>query len=177
VFAVLIAVLVLDLRPPTVPTFESRLSLWHTWLSYGVSYLFIAIPWANHCRLTRYSTEETSRLLWFNFAHLFSGSLIPLATVWLAVSKLSPQPVAFYTGVFFLVNLMYVFLIWELLGEGSSTNIAKLARHIICIRSISTHCLFAVAAAVALKYSFVGLGVCCCCLVVYLEPDRPGAKV
>jgi len=43
VFAVLITVLVLELRPPELPTFEALLSLWSTWLSYAVSYLFIAI--------------------------------------------------------------------------------------------------------------------------------------
>ena len=43
VFAVLITVLVLELRPPELPTFSALLSLWPTWLSYAVSYLFIAI--------------------------------------------------------------------------------------------------------------------------------------
>jgi uncharacterized membrane protein len=175
VFAVLITVLVLDLRPPEVPTFDGLLSLWHTWLSYGVSYLFIAIVWANHHHLMRYSTVATPRLMWVNFAHLFSVSLIPLSTAWMAVSKLSPQPVAFYASVFFLVNLTYIFLISELIGERSSTDITKRARRIMQIRSTSTLFLFAVAGAVALKYPLVGLGVCCCCLLVYLKPDPPGA--
>ncbi|PYL81822.1 MAG: DUF1211 domain-containing protein, partial [Verrucomicrobia bacterium] len=47
-FAVLITVLVLELRPPEQPTFEALLERWPTWLSYAVSYLFIAIVWANH---------------------------------------------------------------------------------------------------------------------------------
>ena len=99
VFAVLITVLVLDLRPPEFPTFKSLLSLWPTWLSYLVSYLFIAIVWTNHHHLMRYATEATPNLVWFNFAHLFSVSLLPLATAWMAVSELAPQPVAFYAGV------------------------------------------------------------------------------
>ena len=77
-FAVLITVLVLELRPPEVPTFKALLSLWPTWLSYAVSYLFIAIVWANHHHLMRYAAEATPRLMWFNFAHLFSVSLLPL---------------------------------------------------------------------------------------------------
>ena len=72
VFAVLITVLVLELRPPELPTFKAFLLLWPTWLSYAVSYLFIAIVWTNHHYLMRYATEATPRLLWFNFAHLFS---------------------------------------------------------------------------------------------------------
>jgi len=46
VFAVLITVLVFNLRPPELPTFGALLSLWPTWLSYAVSYLFIAIVWS-----------------------------------------------------------------------------------------------------------------------------------
>ena len=98
VFAVLITVLVLELRPPELPTFKALLSLWPTWLSYAVSYLFIAIVWANHHHLMRYATEATPRLMWFNFAHLFSVSLLPLSTAWMAMSELAPQPVAFYAG-------------------------------------------------------------------------------
>lgn len=75
VFAVLITVLVFNLRPPELPTFGALLLLWPTWLSYAVSYLFIAIVWTNHHYLMRYATEANLRLLWFNFAHLFSMSL------------------------------------------------------------------------------------------------------
>jgi len=57
VFAVLITVLVLELRPPELPTFKAFLLLWPTWLSYAVSYLFIAIVWTNHHYLMRYATE------------------------------------------------------------------------------------------------------------------------
>src|SRR6267154_2599388 len=110
VFAVLITVLVLELRPPQSPTFEALLLLWPTWLSYAVSYLFIAIVWANHHHLMRYAAETTSRLMWFNFVHLFSVSLLPLSTAWLAASELAAQPVAFYAAVFFLVNATYLSL-------------------------------------------------------------------
>ena len=91
--------LVLELRPPEQPTFEALLERWPTWLSYAVSYLFIAIVWANHHYLLRYAREATPRLMWFNFAHLFSVSLLPLSTASMAVSRLSSQPVAFYAAV------------------------------------------------------------------------------
>jgi hypothetical protein len=44
------------------------------------------------------------------------------------------------------------------------------------IRSITTLCLFALAAVVALKYPMAGLGICICCLIVYLRPDPPGTE-
>ena len=175
VFAVLITVLVLELRPPELPTFRALLSLWPTWLSYAVSYLFIAIVWANHHYLMRYATEATPRLLWFNFAHLFSMSLLPLSTAWMAVSRLAPQPVAFYAAVFFLVNATYIALIWELIDR-SSVDISPQVRRIMRFRSIATLCFFATAAAVALRYPVAGLGICICCLIVYLRPEPPGGR-
>ena len=176
VFAVLITVLVLELRPPEQPTFKALLSLWPTWLSYAVSYLFIAIVWTNHHYLLRYATEATPRLLWFNFAHLFSMSLLPLSTAWMAVSELAPQPVAFYAAVFFLVNATYVFLIWELIDRTPAEEVSPRVRRIMHLRSITTLCLFGVAAVVALKYPLVGLGICIACLIVYLKPEPPTAR-
>jgi uncharacterized membrane protein len=175
VFAVLITVLVLELRPPELPTFTALLSLWPTWLSYAVSYLFIAIVWINHHYLLRFATEATPRLLWFNFAHLFSMSLLPFSTAWMAVSELAPQPVAFYAAVFFLVNATYISLIWEVIGRIPADEISAKVRKIMRVRSIATLCLFGVAAAVALKYPLAGLGICIGCLIVYLRPDPPGA--
>jgi uncharacterized membrane protein len=176
VFAVLITVLVLDLRPPELPTFKALLLLWPTWLSYAVSYLFIAIVWTNHHYLLRYATEATPRLLWFNFAHLFSMSLLPFSTAWMAASKLAPQPVAFYAAVFFLVNLTYICLIRELIDRTPVDEVPSTVRKIMRFRSIITLCLFAVAAVVALKYPLAGLGICICCLIVYLKPDPPRAE-
>lgn len=176
VFAVLITVLVLDLRPPELPTFKAVLLLWPTWLSYAVSYLFIAIVWTNHHYLMRHATEATPRLLWFNFAHLFSISLLPFSTAWMAVSKLAPQPVALYAAVFFLVNATYVSLIWELIERSPTHGISPTVRRVMRFRSLMTLCLFAVAALVALKYPLAGLGICICCLILYLKPDPPEAR-
>ena len=174
-FAVLITVLVLELRPPELPTFNALLLLWPTWLSYAVSYLFIAIVWTNHHYLMRYAIEATPHLLWFNFAHLFSMSLLPLSTAWMVVSELAPQPVAFYAAVFLLVNATYICLIWELIGRTPVDAVSPTVRRIMRFRSITTLCLFGVAAVVALKYPLVGLGICICCLVLYLKPDPPAA--
>jgi uncharacterized membrane protein len=168
VFAVLITVLVLELRPPAVPTYAALLGLWPRWLSYAVSYLFIAIVWANHHYLMRHAREATARLLWANFAHLFSMSLLPLSTAWMATSELAPQPVSFYAAVFFLVNLTYCALIWELVREGrASAHVRRVMRR----RSLVTLALFAIAAVVALWLPLLGLAICIGCLAVYLRPE------
>jgi|SRR5689334_14917837 TMEM175 potassium channel family protein len=70
----------------------------------------------------------------------------------------------------YLVNATYIFLIWEL------DDVPPKARRIMRVRSIVTLCLFGMAALVALKFPLVGLGICCCCLTVYLKPEAPGAE-
>jgi uncharacterized membrane protein len=167
VFAVLITVLVLDLHPPASPTFKALYQLWPTWLSYAVSYLFIAIVWINHHFLMLYAKEVNSRLLWFNFAHLFSMSLLPLSTSWMAVSELAPDPVAFYAGVFFLVNVTYICLIWELIDEQAMSSQAL---RIMRVRSVLTLFVFGSASVVALKFPVIALAMCICCLIAYLKP-------
>ncbi len=176
VFAVLITILVLDLRPPESPSFKALLTRWPAWLSYAVSYLFIAIVWANHHHLFCYATKTTARLTWFNFAHLLSVSLLPFATAWMAVSALAPQAVSFYAAVFFLVNVTYILLIRELIDRSPLDDAPPRVRRIMRVRAIATLSLFGVAAAVALKLPLAGLGICVCCLVVYLMPEVPGAE-
>jgi len=88
----------------------------------------------------------------------------------MAVSELAPQPVAFYAAVFFLVNTTYIFLIRELIDRTAVDEVSPKVRRIMRFRSIATLCIFGMAAFIALKFPLLGLGMCCCCLVVYLKP-------
>ena len=174
VFAVLITVLVLELHAPAEPSFDALLSHWPAFLSYAMSFLFIAVVWVNHHYLMRYATEATPRLLWFNFACLFWMSWLPFSTAWMAASKLAPQPVAFYAAICLVVNATYFALIWELIeSSGTDVSVRKAMRY----RSLATLCLFAVAAVTALKYPLVALAICFCCVIAYLRPEPPvGAR-
>jgi hypothetical protein len=91
----------------------------------------------------------------------------------MAVSELAPQPVAFYAAVFFLVNATYICLIWQLVDRTSVDEVPARLRKTMRFRAIVTLCLFGAAAIVALKYPLVGLGICICCLIVYLRPEPP----
>jgi hypothetical protein len=51
------------------------------------------------------------------------------------------------------------------------------ARQVMRIRALVTLCLFGTAAVVALRYPLVGLGICCCCLIVYLKPEAPSIRL
>ena len=173
VFAVLITILVLELKPPNAASFVALLPLWPTGLSYVVSYLFIAIVWVNHHHLFGYAEVATPRLVWSNFAHLFSVSLIPFTTEWIADSRLAAVPVALYAAIFVLVNLTYIALCWEAVDRPAHQDVSQIMRRMLRMRSVITIFVFTAAALLALKWPVVGMALICTCLVGYLRPDVP----
>jgi uncharacterized membrane protein len=77
VFAVIVTIMVLELKAPDQSAFSALLPLWPTAISYAVSYLFIAIIWINHHYLMRFADFPSLKLIWVNFIHLFMVSLLP----------------------------------------------------------------------------------------------------
>src|SRR6185437_12298850 len=92
VFAVIVTIMVLELKAPEEASFAALLPLWPTAVSYAVSYLFIAIIWINHHYLMRFVGPPTLGLIWVNFIHLFAVSLLPFATAWVARTRLASAP-------------------------------------------------------------------------------------
>ena len=171
VFAVIITIMVLDLRPPLQPTLAALLSLWPAALSYAVSYLFIAIVWVNHHHLLRFAEHATPRLIWVNFAHLFMVSLVPFSTAWVADTRLAAVPVFVYAAVFVLVNLAYRPFERESLAQVELEEISARMRRITLTRSFLTLGMFVIAMLLSLKFPWWGFGAVCCVLLVYLWPE------
>ena len=176
VFAVLITILVLELKPPKAYTFSALLPEWPTGLSYVVSYVFIAIVWVNHHHLFGYAEVATPQLVWSNFAHLFSVSLIPITTEWIADSRLAAAPVTLYASVFVLVNITYLALCQEVVDRPAHEDLNQRMRRLLQMRSFFTIGVFAVAAVIALWWPVAGMVLICLCLAGYLRPDVPAAK-
>ncbi|MET4115460.1 putative membrane protein [Bradyrhizobium sp. JR1.5] len=174
VFAVVITILALDFRPPHAPSLDALFEIWPTVISYAVSYLFIAIVWVNHHHLLRYAGAATPRLIWGNFAHLFSVSLLPFSTAWIASSRLSPLPVAVYAGIFALVNATYLLLCWESVDRPAIEAIPGQARMMMRMRSLTTLLGFLAAVGVSLHYPMLALAMICICLATYLKPQVAG---
>jgi len=174
VFAVIITIMVLDLRPPSGATLAALLPLWPAALSYAVSYLFIAIVWVNHHHLLRFAERATPRLIWVNFAHLFMVSLVPFSTAWVADTRLAAVPVSVYAAVFVLVNLAYCAFVWEALAQAEVEEISARMRRITLTRSFLTLGMFVIAMLLSLKFPLWGFGSVCCVLLVYLWPEVLG---
>jgi uncharacterized membrane protein len=87
-----------DRKAPDQPVFSALWPLWHTAISYAVSFLFIAIIWINHRHLMRFVGQPTLGLIWINFAHLVMVSSLPFATAWVARTQHASSPVVLYAG-------------------------------------------------------------------------------
>ena len=173
VFSIIITIMILELKKPESATFHALFQLWPTWLSYVVSYVFIAIVWVNHHYLLKHASRATLRLMWLNFAHLFSVSLIPFLTEWMASTRLQSVPVAMYAFVFLLVNITYLTLVWETFSVKKLRNEPDDIVRLLHVRSCITISLFAAAVGVAFWQPFVGFAMTCGCLLLYLRPEIP----
>ncbi len=170
VFAVIIIIMVLELKPPEHPTFAALLPLWPTALSYAVSYQFIAIVWINHHHLLRFADEATARLIWINFTLLFMVSLVPFSTAWVARTHLAAVPVFIYAAVFILVELTYFQFERHASAQAAVDKISHPTRRLPGLRSLVAFGPYLVAMLVSLKFPWWGFATVCC-LFLYLRPD------
>ena len=173
VFAVIITIMVLDLKPPEEPTLRALVPLWPLALSYAVSYFFIAIIWVNHHHLLRFARTATPALIWWNFAHLFMVALVPVATAWMARTGLAAAPVFVYALVFVFVELAYIAFERTAFSQATNTDINPRARRIARVRSYFALALFSTAAAISFWWPRSGLALVCCVLLIYLSPRLP----
>lgn len=171
IFAIIITIMVLDLKRPESATFKELAHLWPTWVSYVASYLFIAIVWVNHHYLLKNAKHATSRLIWSNFGHMFVVSLIPFLTSWMADTRLEAVPVAMYAFDFFLVNLTYLGLIYQTIPHFRHDS--EKARRLFRLRSIGTLLLALSASGLAFWHPGLGFSIICGCFLLYLRPEAP----
>jgi len=176
VFAVMITIMVLELKPPEHPSFAALLPLWPTALSYVVSYQFIAIVWLNHHHLLRFADYPTPRLIWINFAHMFMVSLVPFSTAWVASTRLAAVPVFAYAAVFVLVELAYLQFEHHVMSQAEVTEISHRTRKLAKVRSLVALVLFISAMLLSLKFPFWGFGLVCSAVFLYLRPEPPGTE-
>src|SRR5436309_3335576 len=83
VIAIIITIMVLELKVPVEDGLGHILSMWHLFLAYALSYLYVGLYWGNHHRLLGHARRVTNGLIWSNLALLFGLSLVPFGTAYL----------------------------------------------------------------------------------------------
>jgi uncharacterized membrane protein len=116
VIAILITIMVLELRAPQQATWAALIPILPAFLSYVLSFVFLGIYWNNHHHLLQAIERVDGRVLWANMHLLFWLSLIPFVTAWMGENRFAAQPVALYGIVLLLAAIAYTILTRTLLA-------------------------------------------------------------
>jgi TMEM175 potassium channel family protein len=116
VIAIIITIMVLELRPPHDASITTLRPLLPVFLSYAMSFLFIGIYWSNHHHLMQAVEHVSGGVLWANLHLLFWLSLTPFVTAWIGETRFAPWPVALYGVVLLLSAISYYILVLVLLS-------------------------------------------------------------
>jgi uncharacterized membrane protein len=105
VIAIIITIMVLELHPPREPSLMGLLKLWPTFLSYALSFVFVAIYWVNHHHLFHLITKVDTRILWANMNLLFWLSLYPWVTGYMGETRAATLSVSLYAFIAFACGI------------------------------------------------------------------------
>ena len=176
VIAILITILVLELRPPAGHHLAAILDEKGRLLAYLLSFVFVAIYWVNHHHLMQIVHRIDGRTLWANIHLLLWLSLTPIATAWLGEAGVEPGPVAAYSIVLLGCAVAYTLLTLSLLALHESES--QLAQ---AIGSDRKGKVSLAAYLVALAFSFVVPWVSVALFVtvalIWVVPDRRVERV
>lgn len=126
VFAILITIMVLELHAPEGNTFEALKPLLPKFISYILSFTYVAIYWNNHHHLFQSVNHVNGKVLWCNMLLLFCISLIPFVTAWMGENHFSASPVALYGLILLMAALSYPILLHSLIKlHGKDSLLAK----------------------------------------------------
>lgn len=176
VIAIVMTIMVLDLRPPGGHGFGDLKPLLPKLLVYALSFTFLAIYWNNHHHLMQLVERVDGRVLWANMGLLFALSLTPAATGWMGEHPRDSAPVVVYGLVLLLSAIAYFVLTRALLSLHPSGS--RLALAIGNDRKGRLSAIaYVVAVVVALFEPWVAIAIYVLVAVVWLVPDRRITRV
>src|SRR6476619_2110732 len=116
VIAIIITIMVLELRAPHDASLAALRPLWPVFLSYVMSFIYLGIYWNNHHHLLHIAEHVNGRILWANLHLLFWLSLVPFATAWMGENEFAGSSVALYGVVLLSAAIAYTILVRALLA-------------------------------------------------------------
>jgi len=171
VIAILITIMVLELRAPQQASWSALIPLLPVFLSYVLSFVFLGIYWNNHHHLLQAIEHVDGRVLWANMHLLFWLSFTPFVTAWMGENQFAAQPVALYGIALLLSAIAYYILTRALLRLHGRDSVLAIALGRDVKGKISP-----VIYLVAILVSFVAAWLACALYVLvaimWLIPDR-----
>ncbi|WP_260923583.1 TMEM175 family protein [Novosphingobium sp. 9] len=163
VLAIIVTIMVLELKVPHQESITALLELWPVFLAYVLSYAYVAIYWVNHHRLFGLARKVTGGLLWSNMALLFTLSLIPFTTAYLGEHHFERDAAVLYLASLMLAALAYVVLQRQIKQTGARDTAARHYHHATMRKGLAAAVVYF--AGIPLSFVSAWLGVGCAALV------------
>ncbi|MGH7656045.1 MAG: TMEM175 family protein [Gemmatimonadaceae bacterium] len=130
VIAILITIMVLELKTPDGAGWSALLSMQSVFLAYVLSFIFLGIYWNNHHHMLHAAQKVNGKVLWANLHLLFWLSLVPFVTRWMGQTHVAPAPTAVYGIVLVACGAAYTILQTALIGaNGADSPLARAVGH------------------------------------------------
>ncbi len=126
VIAIIITIMVLEMKPPHHPEWSALAGLTPVFMSYVLSFVYLAIYWNNHHHMLMAAERVDGAILWANMHLLFWLSLVPFATAWMGENNFASLPVAVYGFALLAAALAYFILQFSIVRRhGTDSTLAK----------------------------------------------------
>jgi uncharacterized membrane protein len=171
VMAVLITVLVLELKLPHGHDLHALAGLAPVFCAYVLSFVFLGIYWNNHHHMLHMAQHVNGKILWANLHLLFWLSLVPFTTGWMGESHLAPWPTALYGIVLLGAGVAYLILQTSIVAhQGAQSHLAKAVGH--DKKGKASAVLYVGAIVLAFVQPVVAAVVYAAVALMWLVPDR-----
>ncbi len=171
VLAIIITIMVLELKVPHGEDLSDLLPLLPVFLSYVLSFIYIGIYWNNHHHMLHATRHVTGGVLWANLHLLFWLSLLPFVTGWMGENHFGALPSALYGGVLIMASIAYWILARAIIAaDGDNSLLAKaIGRD---SKGLASTAIYALAIALSFVNHWIAQALYAGVAVMWLIPDR-----
>lgn len=170
VLAIIITIMVLELKVPHGETLDALLPLLPAFLSYVLSFVYIGIYWNNHHHMLHTATRVTGRMLWANLHLLFWLSLFPVTTGWMGENHFAAMPTALYGVVLLMAAIAYWLLEQAIIAAEGTASVLRRAVGRDWKGKLSP-VLYGTAIAATFLAPWIAQAIYVCVAILWLVPD------
>ncbi len=170
VIAIIITIMVLEMKVPHGAEWTDVLNLWPVFISYILSFVFVGIYWVNHHHLVHLVKHVTARVMWANLHLLFWLSLVPFVTAWMGENHLAPRPTFLYAVVAFMSGVAYDLLVRAIRAANHQDNLVGAVKG--NFKGNLSLLIYAIAIVMTFVHPMISFALFVSVAVMWFIPDR-----
>jgi len=170
VMAIIITIMVLELKVPHGTNLEDIKPLLPVFLAYVLSFIYVGIYWNNHHHLFQTVNKVNGKILWANLFLLFCLSLLPFATGWMGENHLDELPVFLYGFVLLMSSIAWRILVYYIVKEAGNRKTAKTLQR--DKRIWESMAIYAIATVIAFFFPVVSCIIYAVIAALWFIPDK-----